>query len=99
MKLFKTVDEKLAEIGFVKVKEDKYGCEYKRKNKEYNFVQKVIIGHKKSGKHILQSYDPDLKDNKGIGNTCVGLTGYEMKLFLKKMKRMKMYSGKKVSIE
>lgn len=99
MKLFKTVDEKLAEIGFTKEKEDKYGCEYKRKDKKYNFTQKVDILYKKSGRHILQSYDPDLGDDKGIGNTCVGLTGYEMKLFLKKMKRMKMYSGKKVSIE
>ena len=62
-------------------------------------TQKVVIEHKKSGRHILQSYDPDLGDDKGIGNTCVGLTGYEMKLFLKKMKRMKMYSGKKVSIK
>lgn len=47
MKLFKTVDEKLAEIGFVKEEEDKYGCVYKRKDKEYNFTQKVFIGHKK----------------------------------------------------
>lgn len=93
MKLFKTVDEKLAEIGFVK-EEDKYGCVYKRKDKEYNFTQKVFIGHKKSGGHILQSYDPDLGDDKGIGNTCVGLTGYEMKLFIKKMKQLKM-DGKK----
>lgn len=47
MKLFKTVDEKLAEIGFVKEEEeDKYGCVYKRKDKEYNFTQKVFIGHK-----------------------------------------------------
>ena len=99
MKLFKTVDEKLAEIGFTKVEEDKYGCIYERKDKKYNFTQKVVISHKKSGRHILQSYDPDLADNNGIGNTCVGLTGYEMKLFLKKMKRMKMYSGKKVSIK
>lgn len=99
MKLFKTVDEKLAEIGFVKEEEDKYGCVYKRKDKEYNFTQKVFIEHKKSGGHILHSYDPDLGDDKGIGNTCVGLTEYEMKLFLKKMKRMKMYSGKKVSIK
>lgn len=60
MKLFKTVDEKLAEIGFVKEEEDKYGCVYKRKDKEYNFTQKVFIGHKKSGGHILHSYDPDL---------------------------------------
>lgn len=99
MKLFKTVDEKLVEIGFTKEKEDKYGCVYKRKDKKYNFTQEVDIGYKKSGRHILQSYDTDLGDDKGIGNTCVGLTGYEMKLFLKKMKRIKMYSGKKVSIE
>lgn len=99
MKLFKTVDEKLAEIGFTKEKENEYGCVYKRKDKKYNFTQEVVIGYKESGRHILQSYDPDLGDDKGIGNTCVGLTGYEMKLFLKKMKRMKMYSEKKVTIE
>lgn len=46
MKLFKTVDEKLAKIGFTKEKEDKYGCVYKRKDKEYNFTQKVAIVHK-----------------------------------------------------
>lgn len=99
MKLFKTVDEKLAEIGFTKVEEDKYGCDYERKDKKYGYTHKVSILHKKSGRHILQSYDQELGDNEGIGNTCVGLTGYEMKLFLKKMKKMKMYSGKKVSIE
>lgn len=99
MKLFKTVDEKLAEIGFTKVKEDKYGCGYERKDEEYYYTQKVTILRKKTGRHILQSYDADLGDNKGIGNTCVGLTGYEMKLFLKKMKQMKIYSGKKTSIE
>ncbi len=43
---------------------------------------------------ILQSYDPELGDSKGIGNTCVGLTGYEMKLFVKKMKQLKMYANK-----
>nr|DAO03923.1 MAG TPA: hypothetical protein [Caudoviricetes sp.] len=90
MKLFKTVDEKIAEIGFTKVEEDKYGCSYERKDKKYNFTQKVDILRKKSGRHILQSYDPDLGD----GNTCVGLTGYEMKLFIKKMKQLKMYAGK-----
>lgn len=44
--------------------------------------------HKHSGKHILQSYDPNLFDNKTIGNTCVGLTMYEIKLCFKKMKEM-----------
>lgn len=94
MKLFKTVDEKLATIGFTKEKEDKYGCMYKRKDKKYNFTQKVVISYKKSGRHILQSYDPGLADNNGIGHTCVGLTGYEMKLFIKKMKQLGLYAGK-----
>ena len=92
MKLFKSVDEKLKEIGFVKIEEDKYGIKYERKNSKYNFTQSVDILHKSSGKHILQSYDPDLMDKKKIGNTCVGLTGYEMKLFLKKMKQIDLYS-------
>ena len=92
MELFKTVDEKLADIGFVKIKEDKYGVRYERKNSKYNFTQSVDILHKASGKHILQSYDSELMDEKKIGNTCVGLTGYEMKLFLKKMKQIDLYS-------
>lgn len=92
MKLFKSVDEKLKEIGFIKIEEDKYGVRYERKNSKYNFTQSVDILHKSSGEHILQSYDPDLMDQKKIGNTCVGLTGYEMKLFLKKMKQIDLYS-------
>lgn len=93
MKLFKTVDEKLADIGFTKVSENKYGVEYKRKDNAHNFTQIVSILHKKSGRHILQSYEPDLTDEKKIGNTCVGLTGYEMNLFLKKMKQLGLYSN------
>lgn len=98
MKLFKNIDEKIAEIGFAKVEENEYGCTYSRKNEEYDYTQEVHIGHKKSGKHILQSYDPDLHDGKNIGNTCVGLTGYEMSLFIKKMKQIGMYSGRKTTV-
>lgn len=92
MKLFKSVDEKLKEIGFVKIEEDKYGVRYERKNSKYNFTQSVDILHKASGRHILQSYDANLMDEEKVGNTCVGLTGYEMKLFLKKMKQIDLYS-------
>ena len=94
MKLFKTVDDKLKDIGFVKTKENKYGIEYEKINVTgtYKYIHKVCILHKNSGKHILQSYDSELIDEKNIGNTCVGLTGYEMKLFLKKMKQMGLYS-------
>ena len=92
MKLFKSVDEKLKEIGFVKIEEDEYGVKYERRNSKYNYTQSVDILHKASGRHILQSYDNELMDQKKIGNTCVGLTGYEMKLFLKKMKQIGLYS-------
>jgi hypothetical protein len=85
---FKSVDKKFEEIRFYKVKEDKYGAVYSRKDPEYGFIQVLSILHKASGNHIIQSYDKDLFDSKGIGNTCVGLTYYEMKLALKKMKQL-----------
>ena len=88
MKLFKTTDEKLADIGFTKVKEDKYGVKYTRKSFLYNFTQEVDLYHKQSGYHILYSCDPELCDSKNIGCTCVGITMYEMKLFYKKMKEI-----------
>lgn len=88
MKLFKTVDEKFEKIGFVKVEENEYGATYKRKDKEYNFTQTLALLHKASGRHLIQSYDADLMDEKKIGNTGVGLTMYEAKLCVKKMKQM-----------
>lgn len=88
MKLFKTVDEKFEEIGFKKVNENEYGVHYQRQDKTYKFVQTLYLCHKSSGKHIVQSYDENLMDSKGIGNTCVGLTMHEMKLCIKKMKKM-----------
>lgn len=88
MKLLKSVDEKLADIGFVKVEENRRHAQYERKNTEYNYTQIVFIGRKKSGEYILQSYDPNLTDQKKIGNTCVGLSTYELKLFSKKMNKM-----------
>lgn len=93
MRIFRSIDEKLKEIGFNKIREDKYGVTYKRHNTKYNYWQCVDILHKASGRHILQSYGTELMDEKKIGNTCVGLTGYEMSLFVKKMKKLGLYSG------
>lgn len=90
MKVFKNVDEKLKDLGFIKIREDKYGVEYERHNKKYNYTQCVDIKYKRSSKHIIQSYDKNLFDTKKIGNTCVGLTYKENKLFLKKMKKIKL---------
>lgn len=87
MKLFKSIDEKFEEIGFHKVKDDQYAVTYERFVEEYRYVQVLAILHKASGRHIVQSYDKDLYDAQNIGNTCVGLTYYEMKLAMKKMKK------------
>lgn len=92
MKIFRGIDEKLKSIGFIKVSEDEHGVEFERVNKKYNYTQCVCIIYKNSGKHIIQSYEKDLFDEKKISNTCVGLTGYETKLFLKKMRKIGLYS-------
>lgn len=88
MKLFKTIDEKFKEIGFMKVEENNFGVVYERQNKNPNYLQKLHLVHKQSGKHLIQSYDPYLMDDKKIGNTGVGLTMYEANLCIKKMKQM-----------
>ena len=87
MLLLKSVDDKLADIGFRKVEDDYYHVRYERKNEKHNFTQVLTILHKISGRHIILSYDRDLFDVKDIGNTCIGLTYYETKLILKKMKK------------
>lgn len=92
--MFKSIDKKFEEIGFIKIVENEYGATYERKNKEYNFVQVLDILHKASGRHIVQSYDKYLTDSEMIGNTCVGLSYYEMKLVLKKMKQLGYHKSK-----
>lgn len=89
------IDKKFAKIGFIKVKEDKHGARYERQNTEYGYTQVLAILHKASGKNIVQSYDKEIFDAEGIGNTCVGFTYYEMKLVLKKMKKLGYHKGKR----
>jgi len=87
IKLFKTVDEKFAEIGFIKLEEGDSFVSYARYVKEYGYIQELHLQRKISGKHLIQSYDPELFDKKMIGNTGVGLTMYEVKLCVKKMRQ------------
>ena len=87
LKIFKSVDEKLKDIGFTKINDNDYRVSYVRYVDDYKYTQVLEICHKKSGRHLIQSYDKDLFDTKGIGNTGVGLTYYETKLALKKMKQ------------
>ena len=46
MRIFKNVDEKLKDIGFNKICEDKHGAQYERYNAKYNYWQRVDIWHK-----------------------------------------------------
>lgn len=92
--MFKSIDKKFEEIGFKKVSEDKYGARYERENWRHNFTQVLDILHKSNGRHVVQSYDKELMDVENIGNTCVGLTYYEMKLVLKKMRKLGYHKNK-----
>lgn len=83
-----TVDKKLAKMGFSKVYEDVRRVHYERYNKEYDYHHTVCIERRSVWNEFrLQSYDEQLIDKKGIGNTNVALSTYEVKLFLKKMKQ------------
>lgn len=85
--MFKSIDEKFRDLGFIKIIDNNLHVRYERINDYFEFIHVIEIIHKKNGKHIIQSYDKELHDSKGIGNTCVGLTYYETKLVLKKMKQ------------
>lgn len=83
--MFKSADKKFEKLGFKKVN-DGLHVYYERYHEKYNYTQVLALVHKQSGYHIVQSYDKNLMDENKIGNVCVGLTMYEMKLCLKKMK-------------
>ena len=86
MKLFKSVDEKLNDIGFVKVEDGKCIVCYKRENTKYHYIQCLYFLYKASGNHIVQSCQKDV--NSDNFNNVVGLTAYETKLVLKKMHQL-----------
>jgi len=87
MKLFKNIDDKLEDIGLIKVRDNEHIVSYERVNTLLGYTHTIDILHKNNGKHIVQSYDRNLFDAKKIGNTCVGMTYQELKLITKKMKQ------------
>ena len=91
MKLFKTLDEKFADIGFVKTKEDRYGASYEREDPKHIYIQCLNLVHKLNGEWLVQSYEKDVNSD-GLNN-AVGLTSYELELALKKIKKMEQAAG------
>lgn len=88
MKIFKSIDDKIADLGFTISDKSEYGITYVRHNDKFGYTQKVRLQHKQSGRPILQSYDPDLEDSKGVGNTCIGISYDELKVFMKKFRKL-----------
>lgn len=87
-KLFKSVDEKLRDLGFVKVENDtKWGASYEREIAKFGYIQCLDIVHKASGRHLIQSYQKDTNED-GFNNT-VGLTYEETRIAMKKYKQLK----------
>jgi len=76
-KLFKSVDEKLADIGFKKVQDTPVRVEYIRSNKN-EFVQLLEIYADELGCPVVKSTTRN-------GALAVSLTKYELQLIIKKM--------------
>lgn len=80
------IDKKFNNIGFNKIVENRHNVRYERYDEKFKYTHVLSINHKYDGDTIVQSYNKELFDERKIGNCCVGLTEYEMKLVLKKIK-------------
>lgn len=85
------VEGMIKELGFHNVTVKGSPVEsYVRYNDEFKYTHVVELCHKKSGKHILQSYAKEVlaRNDNGvpIGNCGVGLTYTELMAFTLKMK-------------
>lgn len=67
--LSKIADKKLKSLGFEKTVDTKYFVRYERGSKR----QYLDILHKAHGPAIIQSYDPELWDEKGLETPVLGL--------------------------
>ena len=43
MFIFKSIDEKFKDIGFIKIEENKYGVIYEGYDEEYKYIQRLDI--------------------------------------------------------
>ena len=77
--IFLNINKRLEKIGYKIVRDDKYGLEYEKEEPQ-GYKHKVVILHKASGIHIMQSYT-DI-------NQVVGLTLKEQILFTRKFKQI-----------
>jgi hypothetical protein len=82
IKIFKSIENKIKDLGFELIYESDLVLQFKRKNKQFDYIQRVDLVRKTNKIPIIQSYQ---KDN----DAMVGLTIIECKLFLKLIKKLK----------
>lgn len=86
--MFKTVDEKFAEIGFKKTYESAFSISYEKET-EYWYIHCIEIDHKKNGKHCVFSFLKKKTETVPSDDAAaIGMTVEEMRLCAKKMHKM-----------
>lgn len=80
-------DRKLEKLGFKKILETKYVTSYERRVINYGYTQCLDICWKKSGNHLIMSYQYGV--NADGHNNVVGLNYQETKLIMKKYRELK----------
>ncbi len=75
--LGKIADKKLESLGFRKTEDSEYYVTYERHNERHDYTHRLEILSKANGPGIIQSYDPELIDERGLGCACVGITRKE----------------------
>lgn len=92
------IDRELTKLGFRKILENEMIVTYSRYNHIFGFEQEVEIKKSIDGCHTISSYTTrdDVNSNVPLGH-FVGLTGRELKWFLKKMKIVGLYSDRPVN--
>ena len=92
IKLFKTTDQKLSELGFKIKDEDLQTIRYTRYDQLYDYYQEVEISKQDNPTNdiMIFSYYVD-HDNQWNNKVVVGLTVEETKLFLKKIRESKYF--------
>lgn len=86
--LFTNVDKKLEKLGFKKVNTGTFSATYERVHDLFGYTHVLDIRIRDNGVSYIQSYDKDLFDTKGVGNTCVALTYVEASLASAKARQL-----------
>ena len=88
MSIFKSVDDKLLSIGFVKLFETRTNTSYRRVDEYAHKSHRVDITYYPINGINIKSYDENIAEQKTCRHVCLPLYLHEISLFTKKMKEI-----------